>query len=464
MGRPALHDGRAATVAARRGGDTSAPWLEVPQTLTEKPCDRPAQLIEEAGEEAADEIPLLTEPADRVPPVIVDQPGLQAAITSLAAGTGPVAVDAERAHGFRYSTRAYLIQLRRQGSGTHLIDPVAFAHDPDPADLSALGDSLAEAEWIIHAASQDLHCLAEVQLVPGQLFDTELAGRLLGYPRVALGTLIEKCFGVRLLKEHSAADWSTRPLPQDWLTYAALDVELLIELRATMAEQLEAAGKLDWARQEFAALAAGATTAAPVRVDPWRRTSGIQKLRTPAQLAIVRELWETRDAIARRLDKAPGRLLSDAGIAQLASVPVANQTALRQIPAFSRRAARRYQADWLQALDRARRLPRSSHPPLRMPSDDPPPPRSWPSRNPVAAARLRRIRDVATASAERLGIPAENLLTPSFLRKLAWAPPVPITEAAVDAFLTELGARQWQRDLLVNDLTRLLADPQPDNG
>lgn len=419
-------------------------------------------MTDETVDQAADEIPLLTQPADGVPPVIVDEPGLQAAIASLIGGAGPVAVDAERAHGFRYSPRAYLLQLRRQGSGTHLIDPVAFARGSQPADLSALSDAIADAEWIIHAATQDLPCLAEVQLVPRQLFDTELAGRLLGYPRVALGTLIEELFGVRLLKEHSAADWSTRPLPPNWLTYAALDVELLIELRNKLAAQLASAGKADWAAQEFAALTAGATTPVPLRIDPWRRTSGIHQLHNPAQLAVVRELWQARDDIARQLDKAPGRVLADAAIVELAAAPAPDQAALRQIPAFGRRVAKRYQVNWLQALDRARQLPRSSWPPLRLPFDGPPPPRTWPSRAPEAFARLGRIRGATSATAEKLSLPVENLLTPSVLRELAWAPPDPLTEETVDAFLAELGARRWQRELLVADLTGLLPDPAAD--
>jgi ribonuclease D len=179
-------------------------------------------------------------PADGTPEVAETPQQLDATLAALVAGTGPLAVDAERAHGFRYTQRAYLLQLRRAGAGTHLIDPTAF--DGTPA-LAELGAALADTEWIIHAASQDLPCLFEVGMTPSSLFDTELAARLLDYPRVALGTMLEELLGVRLLKEHSAADWSTRPLPAEWLTYAALDVELLVELRNVLAEQLVAAGK-----------------------------------------------------------------------------------------------------------------------------------------------------------------------------------------------------------------------------
>ncbi len=244
------------------------------------------------------EADLLTEPADGVPDVIGTPEQLQAAITSLQGGSGPVAVDAERAHGFRYSQRAYLIQLRRRGSGTHLIDPIAFelpARSGESgarvADLSALGTAIADAEWVIHAASQDLSCLHAVGLVPRMLFDTELAGRLLGYPRVALGTMLEELLGVRLLKEHSASDWSSRPLPREWLTYAALDVELLLELRDVLATQLQEAGKWEWAQQDFAALVSTAGVQPAPRQDPWRRTSGIHRIRNRRGLGYIAELW-----------------------------------------------------------------------------------------------------------------------------------------------------------------------------
>ena len=188
----------------------------------------------------------------------------------MAAGSGPVAIDAERASGYRYSTRAYLIQLRREGSTTALIDPIAFD------TLDPLQEVIEDTEWILHAATQDLPCLGELGLRPQRLFDTELAGRLLGYPRVGLATLVETILGSRLAKEHSAVDWSTRPLPVPWLEYAALDVEVLIELRDALAAELEAAGKAEWARQEFDHLRGFEFTP---RVDAWRRTSGLHRVR-----------------------------------------------------------------------------------------------------------------------------------------------------------------------------------------
>ncbi len=406
-------------------------------------------------------VPLLTTPADGVPPVVADAAALAEVVAAMAAGHGPVAVDAERAHGFRYSQRAYLIQLRRAGAGTHLIDPIAVAVDGQPADLSALGAAIADAEWIVHAASQDLPCLAEVGLVPQRLFDSELAGRLLDFPRVNLGTLLEELFHVRLLKEHSAADWSTRPLPAEWLTYAALDVELLVELRDELADRLVAAGKDEWARQEFAALAASATRKPAPRVDPWRRTSGMHKVRTRRGLAIVRELWLARDEIARRNDRAPGRVLPDLAISELAGVRVPRREAYREVAMMQRRSVKRYESNWVAAYERALTLTESQLPPMHLLSDQPPQPRVWASRDPVAAARLTRVRTALLALAAERGLPVENLLTPEYVRRLAWEPPADLSTEVVGAELARMGARAWQRELTSAVIAEQLREPAP---
>jgi ribonuclease D len=397
---------------------------------------------------------LLTEPAEGVPAIVTTSDALRQTIGALRGGTGPIAMDAERAHGFRYSQRAYLIQLRRAGAGTHLVDPTAFGQ---PADLSALGAAVSDAEWVIHAAGQDLPCLYEVGLVPRDLFDTELAARLLGYPRVALGTMIEEMLGVRLLKEHSASDWSKRPLPEEWLIYAALDVELLIELRDRLTVRLVETGKWPWAEQEFASLVANAGISPEPRRDPWRRTSGIHHVHNRRGLAYVAELWYARDAIAQRQDRAPTKILPDVAITELASHKHPDRATLREIPAFSRRQAKRAEASWLKALDAVARMPESALPPMHVPNDGPPQSRLWPAKNPGAAARLAAVRGALLAISEQYQVPVENLLTPDHLRRVAWRPPSPLTEESVDQALAVLGARPWQRELTVAAITPLLA-------
>jgi ribonuclease D len=381
-------------------------------------------------------MPLL-EPREGLPPLIVTAAGLAEATERLAAATGPVAVDAERASGFRYGHRAFLVQLRREGAGTVLIDPVACP------DLSGLDEALAETEAVLHAANQDLPCLADLGFRPRQIFDTELAGRLLGYPRVGLGTLVEEVLGLSLEKTHSAADWSTRPLPAEWLRYAALDVEVLVELRDVLAAQLAEQGKTRWAEQEFAAVLA-ARPGSP-RPDPWRRTSGIHRVRTRRSLAIVRELWLERDRIARSRDISPTRILPDTAIVEAARVAPASIAELGTVPGFTGRGARRYGPDWLRAIRRAKSLADSALPePSAPPGDGPPPAHRWAERDPVAARRLAAVRTAVAALADSNHLPAENLLAPDAVRRLCWQPPQPLSQETVAAELERYGARPWQ--------------------
>ena len=305
--------------------------------------------------------------------------GLDRCAAALAAGTGPAGVDAERASGFRYGQRAFLVQIRREGSGTWLIDPEPFE------DLGIINDALRGVEWILHAASQDLPCLSELGMWPDKLFDTELAARLAGLPRVGLAAVIEQLLGFGLAKEHSAADWSTRPLPEPWLRYAALDVEVLTELREELIELLVADGKLEYAEQEFAAILDAGQ--APPRVDPWRKTSGLHQIRDRRQLAAVRELWLERDSLAAEARRRPRP-----------ADPRFRARRRGQGHAHHRAAAPRH-----QGLPRPRR--RSARPRAGCAASAPPgpwrncrrctcpptlprPPRVWADRDPEAAARL----------------------------------------------------------------------------
>lgn len=403
--------------------------------------------------EATAAVPLLA-PVDGVPPVLDSATEVAAAARRLAAGTGPLAVDAERASGFRYSNRAYLIQLRREGAGSFLIDPI-----PVDGDLAPLADAINGLEWVLHSADQDLPGLAELGLYPAELFDTELGGRLAGYERVGLAAMVEKLLGRELRKGHGAADWSTRPLPDDWLNYAALDVELLLELRAAVAADLSDQGKSEWAAQEFEHV----RTAEPSgpKADRWRRTSGIHTLRRTRQLAIVRELWTTRDRLARLRDVAPARILPDSAIVSAATSEPKTIAALRALPIFGGPRQRRYSREWLGAVERARALPDTELPPLTQPFDGPPPVNRWERRDPAAAARLQRARAAMTELSTEVAVPVENLLTPDLLRRMCWdGLPKSVTNGGaptlIEDFLSAGGARPWQRALTVPRLSEAL--------
>lgn len=377
--------------------------------------------------------------------VITDAEGLADAVQKLAAGTGPVAVDVERASGFRYSQRAYLVQVFRRGSGVFLFDP------PAVGDFTALQDAIGDEEWVLHAASQDLPSLRELGLEPVTLFDTELAARLLGHARVGLGAVVADTLGIVLAKAHSASDWSTRPLPQSWLEYAALDVDYLVDVRDALVAELAAQGKTDYAAEEFRAVLD--RTPKPAREDPWRRLSGLHAVRGRKALAVARELWTAREDYAREQDIAPGRLVPDrALVAALLADPKTKQE-LAQVREFTGRASRSQLDRWWAAFEAGRAA--TDLPLERAPGGESiPPARAWADRNPAADARLKAARPAVEALAEELQMPTENLITPDLLRRVAWTPPEPLSAASVGEFLAELGARPWQ----IAQTSQLIAD------
>lgn len=366
--------------------------------------------------------------------VIADQDAAAAAASRLAAGHGPVAVDVERASGFRYSQRAYLIQVFRRGSEVFLFDPPAIG------DLSALQAAIGGEEWVLHAASQDLPSLREAGLEPPRIFDTELAARLLGHERVGLGAVVEETLGISLAKAHSAADWSTRPLPQGWLEYAALDVLHLIDVRDALATELEEQGKTAFAEEEFEAVRTRAPK--PPREEPWRRLSGLHTVRGRRALAVARALWAAREDFARTEDVSPGRLVPDRSLVAAVIADPATKQDLARVKDFTGRASRSQLDRWWAAIETGRNDP--ALPSERGSGDGMPPPRAWADRNPAADARLKAARPLVEAKAEELHMPAENLLTPDLLRRVAWNPPAEVDAASISEALRELGARSWQ--------------------
>ena len=407
-------------------------------------------------------VPLL-EPAEGTPDVIDTEQAFREALNLLSQGEGPFAVDAERASGFRYSARAYLIQIKRKNGGLHLIDPIPFG--PGHSLFVELNTLLNTDEVILHASTQDLPCLRELGINPVKLFDTELAGRIAGLPRVGLGPLLESLMGVTLAKEHSAADWSARPLPKEWLTYAALDVELLVELRDSMNSILENAKKLHWANEEFASILLAPP--APPRVDPWRRTSGMHKIKRRDQLAIIKSLWIARDGVAAKQDIAPGKLLNDSAIVELAIAAPTNKKEFEKClrPLGLRARWMENLQLWLDSIATAVAMPEELWPAMRTNADTLPPIKLWRDKFPEKFAPLSHARAAIELIAKENEIPVENLITPEFVRRICWKPPVGATSTLsipeVEKALSELGARPWQIDLVAPALAAALLEREP---
>jgi ribonuclease D len=394
--------------------------------------------------------PLLT-PRVRVPELVADEASFLIALNQLLEGSGPIAVDAERASGYRYSQRAYLIQIYRRGGGLHLIDPIRVS---DPVLWSRMDIALKECEWIIHASTQDLPCLRELGIFPEILFDTELGGRIAGCERVGLGPLCESLLDIQLAKEHSAVDWSTRPLHPDWLNYAALDVDVLIDLRDQVENLLQEQGKLEWARQDFVQILKNSPP--PPRLEPWRRTSGMHKVRDRMTLAIVRALWSARDQFAREVDIAPGRIFNDEALLEIASKRPATIDEFIKIIKRRSRVASAPTTMWFVLLQETLQLLDSELPALRGLSVGLPPVKLWKDRNYLAHSRLSHARAVVIKRAEQLDMPVENLISPEVIRQLVWKnPPESGLDRYIEDLLAQNGARPWQ----IEQITPLLMEP-----
>ncbi len=408
------------------------------------------------NEQELPSLPLLTRP--RVESVLVDTPAALAdAVSKLAGGTGPFALDAERASGFKYSQRAYLVQVHRLGTPIYLIDPISISPDHSIDAFVALAGVLASDEWVLHAASQDIPCLGELGIYPQRLFDTELGSRIAGLPRVSLGAVCEHFLGIKLAKEHSAVDWSTRPLHADWLNYAALDVDVLLELRSELSHSLEEIGRLEWAQQEFANTAA--MQPKPAKVDKWRSMTGLTALKDARKFAVAQHLWEARESLAVKLDVSPGRLVPDSSLVHVANTLPKSRPELAGDRGFVGRASRSYIDTWWAAVEAG--LKTRELPPLKVKQEGIPNHRVWPGRFPEADARLKALRPVIQELAETLGLPPENLVTPDYIRQICWQPPQVITSDSIANALAAFGARQWQIGLVSEAVASALIAAEP---
>ena len=427
-----------------------------------------------------DEPKLQAEPREGVPDVIDTLPAFRDYCSALAAAHGSLAADAERASGFRYGHEDWLVQFKRDGAGIGLLDPQALA--AAGADWNDFNRAVGDAVWILHDSLQDLPGFADLGMKPQRLFDTEIAARLLGLRRFGLAAVTEHFLGLTLAKEHSAADWSYRPLPRDWRNYAALDVELLIELEDRMRTELKRQGKIEWAEEEFRhALheGLGPRKGHPV---PWLHISHITEIMKDGQaLAIAKALWAKRDELAREYDIAPSLLLADSTIIEVAKRKPHNAAQFRAVRSINQRV--RVHSDaaqekmferyapiqrkikpsmWKRIIQGALALPKSEWPDLEAVSSHheaqrngaPRSIRIWKERYPNRFRTLSKARKVVTQIAEDTRTPVEIILKPQYLRNLCWTDEPQKRDVA--QFLKDQGARDWQVALVAESVSRAI--------
>lgn len=376
----------------------------------------------------------------RLDVLLVDSDVLLERLNAALATAQTIAIDAERASGFRYGQKAYLIQIAVRDQAIFLLDTTA---NFDEMLLSTFRNFCNQKTWIIHAASQDIPCLREYGLYPSDILDTELAGRLLGYPKVSLGTMCETLLHIGLAKEHSAVDWSERPLPSAWLNYAALDVDVLFDLWDVVEVQLRAASKYEIAKAEFDHLTL--PNSKPEKVERWRSTTGIHELKQVRQLTVIKSLWEAREQLAKEKDVAPGRLVPDQSLVAAVKSEPKSKSELGSLRSFTGRASRTYLDLWWSAYEHGMQTKdvveaKAKH--VGIPNH-----RNWASKFPQANLRLQWMRILLKKLSEEQQIPVENLVAPDLVRNLCFAPPE-LNDNNISQELSKGGARKWQIALI----------------
>lgn len=342
-----------------------------------------------------------------------------------------VGVDVERADSHRYHRQAALIQV---GDADHcvLVDPLAI---DDLADLDAF---LADRTTVLHAVENDIVPLDSVGVRPPSVADTAVAAAVLGLP-TGLGPLLEEVLGIELAMDkgrYQRADWEARPLDEGMMRYAAGDVFHLPALWRELASRLESAGRRDWYSQELAA------TIDNARADTrdWSRTKGAGRL-DPQQRAVVRAVWEEREAVAREHDIAPNRLLHDRTIVSLAERPAGDE---RELVARNKRRSS-------PLADHAARILAAQQRGLAAePEPKPSGGRRWVDADRDAYDRMRRRR---AEIADELGIDA-GVLCPS---RPLWAAVASEPEDP-DELVRAAELRPWQAELLRDELWRIYVE------
>jgi ribonuclease D len=337
-----------------------------------------------------------------------------------------LAVDTEAASFHRFHDRIYLLQLSSRLE-TAVVDPLAVT------SLAPLAAALADpgVEIVFHDADYDLRLLnLEYGFGVTNLFDTRIAAQLLNEPGVGLAALLEKYAGVKLDKRYQRADWSARPLSSEMLEYAAADTHHLPALRDLLREQLGARGRLEWAEEEFA-LVTGVRWSPPEPDEPvYLRMKGAKALPGRA-LAVLRELFEWRDHLARRTDKAAFRILNNEPMLAMAQAPPADLSELKAVRGIGGDQAERRGREILAAVQRGLAVPEADLPRVertpRRPAD------------PAYEARLERLKAARNRLAAQYELAPGVLCPNGTLEAIARINPATVEELSK---VPEL--RRWQ--------------------
>ncbi len=336
-----------------------------------------------------------------------------------------LAVDTEGASFHRFVDRIYLLQISTRDRSA-IIDPLAV---PQLDGLGALMER-EDVEVVFHDADYDLRLLRQDygwEVV--RVFDTRVAAQLLGIRAFGLAALLERYFGVKLEKKYQRADWSLRPLTQGMLDYAAQDTMHLLDLRDRMRDDLERAGRLAWAEEEFA-IVQNVRWAPDEAGLAFLRIKGTRDLNR-RELAVFRELVHWRDGVAAELDRATFRVVGNEPLLELARRRPTVRQELSQVKGMPRGILEQRGGEILEAIARGQAVPEAELP--RFPKA-----RRW-ERDPDFDVRVSALKTARDAVAQRLDMDPGVVCAKDRIEAVARRNP--LTQAELEE-VTEL--RRWQ--------------------
>jgi ribonuclease D len=340
-----------------------------------------------------------------------------------------IAVDTEGDSLHHYPARLALLQIAEPDGTVSFVDPIAIEN------LAALGPVFADpaVTLVFHAGDNDLIELKRrYRFTFGRVFDTSIAARFLGVRALGLDALLGQWLGVELPPSRQKDDWSARPLKPAQEDYAAADVQHLFTLKARLIDELDRIGRRAWVEEECAALAAVEVPDRGVDPEAFLRVKGARDL-PPRTLGVLRELYETREALARTADRPPFKVLGEDTLLRLAQMLPATPAELAQVPGCTPRVVGRWGGALLEAIARGRALPDDALPVMRR---SPRPP-----GNPAAARRAEVLRKWRVDAAERHALDPGVLLPNRLIGAIAEAGPTDVASlAAVD------GVRRWRAE------------------
>jgi ribonuclease D len=374
--------------------------------------------------------------------VVADQPAFDALIADLAREP-LLAVDTEAASFHRYEDRVYLLQISSR-ERTAVVDPLAVQSLERFAAL--LGDPAIEV--IFHDADYDLRLLErQYGIRAARLFDTRVAAQFLNEPGIGLAALLEKYFGVTLNKKYQRADWSARPLSPEMLAYAATDTRHLPALRDELRAQLDARGRLAWVEEEFALLEGVAWAPADPAEPAYLRLKGAKAMKG-RELALLRALYDWREATARRLDRASFRILNNEPLFEMARQPPRTLEELQRVRGVGPETIARRGPEILDAIEVAMAIPERDLPRLPRPMRRAP--------DPAADARFERLKAARNIIAQRLDLAPGVACPNGTLEEIARRAPGTVEELEAIPSL-----RRWQRKEFGRELLAVLPEPAP---